>query len=225
MRTSPDTSVSEIMDLITAQVMSHSWCKQVCQCLVMSLYILYLHTTHPPPSLLTHTLIHVPPPPSHTVPPSFLEEPSNVTAAFGDFIRLNCTATGAPLPTIVWEDGEGGNITDDEVYNITTVVAENVVSVLEFVVFDGVNGSGSVNRFQFRCVAENKAGQTESELATIITVGEQKDWLHVRKNIIKRIQLSCILLSLPLLQEFHSLLMPRWPTSPHKGFSSHGCLP
>ena len=96
-------------------------------------------------------------------------DPSNVTAAIGDFISLNCTATGVPLPTtIIWEDGEGGNITDDEVYNITTVVPENVVSVLEFVAFDGVNGS------QFRCVAENRADQAESELATIIIGGENE---------------------------------------------------
>ena len=89
-----------------------------------------------------------------------------MTAAIGDFISLNCTATGVPLPTIVWEDKRGSNITDDEVYNITKVVAENVVSVLEFVAFDGVNES------QFRCVAENRAGWTESELATIIIGGE-----------------------------------------------------
>ena len=118
--------------------------------------------------------LHPPPPPSltllphFTVSPSFPEQPSNVTAAIGDFISLNCTATGVPLPTIVWEDGEGGNITNDEVYNITTVVAENVVSVLEFRVLDGVNGS------QFRCVAENRAGRTESELATIIIGGKRK---------------------------------------------------
>ena len=48
------------------------------------------------------------------------------------------------------------------------MVAENVVSVLEFVAFDGVNGS------QFRCVAENRAGQAESELATIIIGGERE---------------------------------------------------
>ena len=79
-----------------------------------------------------------------------------------------------PLPTIVWEDGEGGNITDDEVYNITIVVPENetVISVLEFVAFDGVNGS------QFRCVAENRAGQAESELATIIIGGERERDTH-----------------------------------------------
>ena len=103
--------------------------------------------------------------------PSFSEDPSNVRAAIGDSINLNCTATGIPLPTIVWEDGEGGNITDDEVYNITTLVAENDVSVLEFVAFDGVNGS------QFRCVAENRAGRTESELATIIIGGERERYL------------------------------------------------
>ena len=91
-----------------------------------------------------------------------------MTAAIGDFISLNCTATGVPLPTIVWEDGEGGNITNDEMYNITTVVAENVVSVLEFRVLDGVNGS------QFHCVAENRAGRTESERATIIIGGERE---------------------------------------------------
>ena len=79
-----------------------------------------------------------------------------------------------PLPTIVWEDGEGSNITDDEVYNITTVVAENetVISVLEFVAFDGVNGS------QFRCVAENRADRNESELATIIIGGERERDTH-----------------------------------------------
>ena len=93
-----------------------------------------------------------------------------MTAAIGDFISLNCTATGVPLPTIVWEDREGGNITDDEVYNITTDISgnETVVSVLEFGVLDGVNGS------QFRCVAENRAGRTESELATIIIGGKRK---------------------------------------------------
>ena len=49
--------------------------------------------------------------------------------------------------------------------------AENgtVVSVLEFVAFDGVNGS------QFRCVAENRGwASTESELATIIIGGEME---------------------------------------------------
>ena len=115
---------------------------------------------HPSPSL---ALL-----PHFTVPPSFPEQPSNVTATNCNFISLNCTATGVPLPTIVWEDGEGGNITDDVMYNITTVVAENVVSVLEFRVLDGVNGS------QFRCVAENRAGRTKSELATIIIGGERE---------------------------------------------------
>ena len=93
-----------------------------------------------------------------------------MTGAIGDFISLNCTATGAPLPTMVWKDGEGGNITDDEVYNITTDVSGNemVISVLDFVAF------GGVNRSQFRCVAENRAGRTESELATIIIGGEME---------------------------------------------------
>ena len=93
-----------------------------------------------------------------------------MTAAIGDSISLNCTATGVPLPTIVWEDGEEGNITYDEVYNITTDVSENetVISVLEFRVLDGVNGS------QLRCAAENKAGRTQSELATIIVGGEME---------------------------------------------------
>ena len=55
-------------------------------------------------------------------------------------------------------------------YNITTVVAKNetVISVLEFVAFEGVNGS------QFRCVAENRAGRNESELVTIIIGGESE---------------------------------------------------
>ena len=54
------------------------------------------------------------------------------------------------------------------------MVAENetVISVLEFVTFDGVNGS------QFHCVAENRAGRTESELATIIIGGERERDTH-----------------------------------------------
>ena len=122
-----------------------------------------MHVPSPTPLFLLTLLL-----PHFTVTPSFLEEPSNVTATNCNFISLNCTATGVPLPTIVWEDREGGNITDDVVYNITTVVAENVVSVLEFGVLDGVN------RSQFRCVAENRAGRTESELATIIIGGERE---------------------------------------------------
>ena len=122
-----------------------------------------MHVPSPTPLFLLTILL-----PHFTVTPSFLEEPSNVTATNRNFISLNCTATGVPLPTIVWEDREGGNITDDVVYNITTVVAENVVSVLEFRVLGGVNGS------QFRCVAENRAGRTESELATIIIGGERE---------------------------------------------------
>ena len=55
-------------------------------------------------------------------------------------------------------------------YNITILAAENrtVSSVLEFVAFDGVN------RSQFRCVAESRAGRNESELATIIIGGEME---------------------------------------------------
>ena len=67
----------------------------------------------------------------------------------------------------------GSSITDDEVYDITIMATENgtVISVLEFVAFDGVNGS------QFRCLAVNRAGRTESELATIIIGGERKEIL------------------------------------------------
>ena len=135
-----------------------------------------------------------------------------MTGAIGDFISLNCTATGAPLPTMVWKDGEGGNITDDVVYNITTDVSGNemVISVLDFVAFDGVNGS------QFHCVAENRAGQTESELATIIIGGERE-----RDTCLAKYQWVDISIapSLPLplppsfphflpdSQEFHFLLM------------------
>ena len=103
--------------------------------------------------------------------PSFSEDPSNVTAASGDPISLNCTTTGVPLPTVIWEENKtGSSITDDEVYSITILAAENgtVISVLEFVAFDGVNGS------QFHCLAENRAGQSGSELATIIIGGEME---------------------------------------------------
>ena len=167
-----DSSTSDVAQLVQAG---------------MSIKIMHLQVvhTHCTPFCLIHLPpLHTPPPPSHLESLSFLEEPSNITAAIGDAISLNCTATGVPLPTIVWEDGERGNIIDDEVYNITIKEGENetVVSVLEFVAFDGVNGS------QFHCVAENRADQTESELATITIGGEQKDWercIHVWKNIIK----------------------------------------
>ena len=122
----------------------------------MHLQVVYIHNL-----LLPHTLES----------PSFSEDPLNVRAAFGDPISLNCTATGIPLPTIIWEENKtGSSITDDEVYDITTMVAENgtVISVLEFVAFDGVNGS------QFGCLAENRAGQSGSELATIIIGGEME---------------------------------------------------
>ena len=158
-----------------------------------------------------------------------------MTAAIGDFISLNCTATGAPLPTMVWKDGEGGNITDDEVYNITTHVSGNemVISVLDFVAFDGVN------RSQFRCVAENRAGRTESELATIIIGGEMErdaclakhQWVDTSVLPSYPLPLTPSLLpplsplSFPLSQEFHSLLILWWTGSLHELLSSCGCLP
>ena len=91
-------------------------------------------------------------------------EPSNVTAAAGDFVSLNCTATGVPRPSLIWEDGEGDDIVDNDIYNITIMEnGLNVLSVLEFI---------ASSEAQFRCEAENRAGETESVLVVIIIGGE-----------------------------------------------------
>jgi len=72
--------------------------------------------------------------------------------------------TSEPRPSLIWEDGEGDDIVDNDVYNITTTEnGPNVNSVLEFFVSCEA---------QFRCEAENRAGETESVLVVIIIGGE-----------------------------------------------------
>jgi len=72
--------------------------------------------------------------------------------------------TSEPRPSLIWEDGEGGVIVDNDVYNITTMEnGPNVNSVLEFF---------ASSEAQFRCEAENMAGETESVLVVIIIGGE-----------------------------------------------------
>ena len=82
----------------------------------------------------------------------------------GEVASLNCTATGPPLPSITWEDGEGNSVTDDDVFNITVEVdGMTVSSFLEFV--------PNVTEAGYRCVAENRVNRTESRLAIVIIAG------------------------------------------------------
>ena len=103
--------------------------------------------------------------------PQFLIEPIEVRAAVNETATFRCTAIGVSLPNITWEDANGTTITNDGVFMINTSapmnpqLGDNVSSELEFVVTLEMNGS------EFRCVACNEAGKSESELAPLLVGG------------------------------------------------------
>ncbi len=98
--------------------------------------------------------------------PTIVTPPTNPDpVAVGDTVLLNCTATGLPRPQITWEDGMGATVGDDfTVRNESS--GETETSYLEIEVnSDLQNGS------QYRCVAENRAGNDTSEFVNIVVGG------------------------------------------------------
>ncbi len=85
----------------------------------------------------------------------------------GDTVRLVCAASGLPRPQITWEDGMGTIVVDGGDFTVQNESSgETETSYLEIEVnSDLQNGS------QYRCVAENRAGNDTSEFVNIVVGG------------------------------------------------------
>ena len=66
-----------------------------------------------------------------SVPPSWLEKPSNQEVTLGQKVELPCRADGAPLPKITWKKEIGK---ENKILSMTSVVE-----------FEGAGSFGNVN--------------------------------------------------------------------------------
>ncbi len=101
--------------------------------------------------------------------PGFLEHPAEVRVADNETAQFSCVASSIPPPSITWEDGEGGSITDGGDFNITTQTQDDgsVLSMLEFTAMVAVN-----NGTEYRCVANNGISEAQSELGLLLIGGK-----------------------------------------------------
>ncbi len=122
--------------------------------------------------------------------PAIITLPTNPDpVAVGDTVLLICAATGLPRPQITWEDGTGATVVDGGDFTVQNESSGGTeTSYLEIRVnSDLQNGS------QYRCVAENRAGNNTSEFVNIVVGGMlheawvQKYWYCMLRARIKEV--------------------------------------
>ena len=85
-------------------------------------------------------------------------------------VSITCTATGYPVPTVVWQNGDGSSLSNNRIVsgspvNISSTGVGNVTSVsVELMVIGAIR----VDTGMYRCSANNSVSSTTRNI--IITV-------------------------------------------------------
>lgn len=109
----------------------------------------------------------------------FTMNPESVIVIVGDQVTLNCSAEATPTePTITWLDGEGVEIDDNQIFNISSAVLESgfvSVSMLTFSATAAKSRTGNGSMFQCMATVQldliNKTLTAGSEVATVTIAG------------------------------------------------------
>ena len=108
---------------------------------------------------------------------TFIVVPATIVPMEGSTVMINedsstiihCTATGFPLPTIVWEKVDGSDLSDrlsmtDPVRNVTTTTVSLIVT--------GVSREDSG---EYRCLVSNRVGDDNRTINLVV----QCKYLHI----------------------------------------------
>ena len=119
--------------------------------------------------------------------PTFVMDPESVIVIVGDQVTIMCSAEATPSPpNITWWDGEGAEIIDDEIFNISSGLTEYrcgrtrtcMVSKLYFNATDAENRTGNGSVFQCRATVQldsiNRTLTNDSEVANITIAGKDR---------------------------------------------------
>ena len=107
------------------------------------------------------------------MPPKFLENPSNITDIVLEVIQLVCTATGFPLPNIVWLKGDNEVIEDSELLLILDLPGRSVISSV--LIIEELN---IVTAGEYYCNATN-------DLVTPLSTMSEKAFVNVLCKLLK----------------------------------------
>ena len=113
--------------------------------------------------------------------PMFVVNPESVIVIVGDQVTLMCSAEATPTaPTITWLDGDGVEIINDPIFDVTPNSSESVPLsfsslTLRFNATAAENRTGNGSTFQCRATVQldpiNGTLTNDSEVATVTIAG------------------------------------------------------
>ena len=109
----------------------------------------------------------------------FVMNPESVIVIIGDQVTLMCSAKATPTaPNITWLDGDGVEIINDQIFDVTFGSSESVpltLSTLSFSATAAENRTGNGSMFQCRATVQldlNRTLTNDSEVAAITIAGK-----------------------------------------------------
>ena len=123
---------------------------------------------------------------SPTITTSMEEQEINITE--GSNGSITCTATGYPVPTVVWQNSDGSSLSNNRLVSGSAVISSTGVGNVSSVSVElMVIGAMRVDSGMYRCSANNSVNSTTSNIT--ITVQCK---LHGIKSIVYYIH-GCII--------------------------------
>ena len=108
---------------------------------------------------------------------------------------ITCTATGYPVPTVVWQNSDGSSLSNNRLVSGSPVISSTGVSNVTSVSVElMVIGAMRVDTGMYRCSANNSINYTTRNININVqgTVHLKCNFAHVRMCIISYVERTCM---------------------------------
>ena len=97
----------------------------------------------------------------------------------GSNVSVTCTATGYPIPTVVWQNSDGSRFSNNRLVSGSPVILSTDIGNLSSVSVElMVIGAMRVDTGMYRCLANNSVSSTTRNISIIIQCKYHKNYIE-----------------------------------------------